>query len=145
MRHGWLALFVLVADTSLAGASEDSDALARFGLLGSWAVDCSAPASVSNPFQSFTPSNYGEPIRELIVGNPAYDRTTPIHDVIQITGDRLRLSFEQNGIRVTIVLVKEANRVRPLESTTADGMTLVSGGIVQRSGRPTTWLEKCPD
>jgi hypothetical protein len=140
-----LALLLLAFGASAAHAGTDSDLLAKFGLIGSWAIDCHAPPSVSNPFQIFVPSNYGEPTRQLIVSNPNYDRIMPIHDVFLITGDRLRLSYEQNGIPVTIVLVKEGNRVRPLESTTGNGLTPVSGGIVQSNGQQTAWLEKCSD
>jgi hypothetical protein len=137
-----LALLLLALGSSAAHAGTDSDLLAKFGLIGGWAIDCRAPASVSNPVQIYVPSNYGEPTRQLIVANPNYDRIMPVHDVFLITDDRLRLSFEQNGITVTIVLLKEGNRVRPVESTTVDGMTLVSGGM-QRNGQPTTWYEKC--
>lgn len=135
---------LLLALASGAQASEDSDLLAKFGLIGSWAVDCQKPPSLSNPFQSFVPSNFGTPTRQLLVGNPAYDRIMPVHDVFLITDDRLRLSFEQGGLVVTVVLVKEGERIRPLEATTDRGMTTVSGGVVLGTGQPTTWLEKCP-
>lgn len=127
-----------------AQAGADSDALAKFGLVGSWAIDCHAPPSLKNPFQTFVPSTAGDPIRQDIVGDPDRDRIVPIHDVIPLADDRLRLSFAQNGIAVTVVLVKDKGRVRPLESTTGDGQIIVSGGVVQRTGQQTVWLEKCP-
>jgi hypothetical protein len=140
----WLAaaLVALVAKAAQAGA--DSDALTKFGLVGSWAIDCHAPPSLANPFQTFIPSNAGDPIRQDVVGDPDRDRIVPIHDVILIANDRLRLSFVQNGTAVTVLLAKEKGRVRPLESTTSDGHTIVSGGVVQRNGQQTVWLEKCP-
>jgi hypothetical protein len=143
-RRWRLVLLLPALGSGVAHAGEDSDLLAKFGLMGSWAIDCRAPPSVSNPFQIFVPSNYGEPTRQIIVANPNYDRIMPVHDVFLITDDRLRLSFEQNGISITIVLLKEGNRVRPIESTTVNGMTMVSGGM-QRNGQPTTWYEKCSD
>ena len=143
-RGAWLtaALLALVANAAQAGA--DSDALTKFGLIGSWAIDCHAPPSMANPFQTFIPSNAGDPIRQDVVGDPDHDRIVPVHDVIVVADDRLRLSFLQNGIAVTVLLVKDKGRVRPLESTTSDGHTIVSGGIVQRNGQQTAWLEKCP-
>jgi hypothetical protein len=143
MRRVLTALLLLACGATTAWAGPDSDALAKFGLIGSWAPDCRAPPSLTNPFQTFVASNYGEPTRQLIVGSSLIDRIMPVHDVILITDDRLRLSFEQNGVPVTIVLLKEQNRVRPLESTTGDGRTVVSGGIVRRNGQQTGWLEKC--
>lgn len=141
---GWLAVLASAFVASIAQAGADSDALAKFGMIGSWAIDCRAPPSLANPFQTFVPSNAGDPIRQDIVGDPNRDRIVPIHDVIRVAEDRLRLSFAQNGITVTVVLAKDKGRVRPMESTTGDGQTLVSGGIVQRSGQQTLWLEKCP-
>ena len=143
-RRALLWATMLGFAASAAQAGPDSDALTKFGLIGSWAIDCSAPPSMTNPVQIFVPSNAGEPTRQLLVGNSDVDRIMPIHDAIMITDDRLRLSFPQNDVTVTIVLVKDNGRIRPLESTTNDGRTLVSGGIVQANGQQTTWLEKCP-
>ena len=144
MRPGvCLAAAVLAFAAGPARAGADSDALAKFGLVGSWAIDCHAPPSLSNPFQSFILSTAGDPIRQDIVGDPDRDRIVPIHDVVVIASDRLRLSFAQGGIAVTVVLVKDKGRVRPLESTTSDGRTIVSGGVVQRTGQQTIWLQKC--
>ena len=140
----WVAAALLLAPADAAQAGADSDALAKFGLIGSWAIDCHAPPSLANPFQTFIPSTAGDPIRQDVVGDPDRDRIVPIHDVILLADDRLRLSFRQNGISVTVVLVKDKGRVRPLESTTSDGQTIVSGGIAQRTGQQTVWLEKCP-
>ncbi len=134
-------LLALLSGPARAGA--DSDALTKFGLIGTWAIDCNAPPSIANPFQTFIPSNAGVPIRQDIVGDPDRDRIVPIHDAILITSDRLRLSFTQSGTTVTVVLVKDKARVRPLESTTAEGRTIVSGGVVQGTGQQTIWLQKC--
>lgn len=143
-RGAWLAAASVALAASPAQAGADSDALAKFGLIGSWAIDCHAPPSLANPFQTFIPSNAGDPIRQDVVGDPDRDRIVPIHDVILIANDRLRLSFLQNGTDVTVLLLKEKGRVRPIESTTGDGHTIVSGGVVQRNGQQTIWLEKCP-
>ena len=140
----WLAAAFLALAAKPAQAGADSDALTKFGLIGSWAIDCHAPPSLANPFQTFIPSNAGDPIRQDVVGDPDRDRIVPIRDVILVANDRLRLSFVQNGIAVTVVLAKDKGRVRPIESTTSDGQTIVSGGVVQRNGQQTVWLEKCP-
>ena len=145
MRLGaHLVMAALVFATSAVWAGPDSDALTKFGLIGSWAIDCHAPPSMANPFQTFVPSTAGNPIRQDVVGDPDRDRIVPIHDVILVANDRLRLSFQQNGTSVTVLLLKEKGRVRPIESMTGDGHTLVSGGIVQRTGQQTVWIEKCP-
>ena len=144
MRRLALVALALLVAPGLARAETDSDTLAQFGLIGSWALDCHAPASLANPFETLVPSKTGEAARRLSTGNPALDRVEPIHDVILITADRLRLSYPQNSITVTVVFLKENGRIRVLESTTSNGLTVVSGGIVQRNGQQTAWLEKCP-
>lgn len=144
MRLAVLAL-ALLALSSPAWAEADSDALIQFGLIGSWALDCHAPPSLANPFETLIPSKTGEATRRLVTGNPALDRVEPIHDVILITADRLRLSYPQNSVTVTVVFLKQDGRIRVLESTTSNGLTVVSGGVVQRNGQQTAWLEKCPD
>ena len=145
MRFFLLALAILVLPGA-AFADTDSDTLAKFGLIGNWALDCRAPPSLANPFEALVLSKTGEePTRHLNTGNPALDRIEPVHDVILITADRLRLSYPQNAITVTVVFLKEDGRIRVLESTTSDGLTAVSGGIIQRSGQQTAWLEKCPN
>ena len=128
-----------------AYAASDSEILLKFGLVGKWAVDCTAPPSLANPYQEFVPWAEREPTREIIAGDAQHDRTMALHDVIFIPPDRLRISFDQNGIAITIILVKEKNRIRPLESTTAKGDTSVSGGIVLANGEPTPWFQKCGD
>ncbi len=144
-RLAWLApLIVILAAATIARAGTDSDMLTQFGLIGSWAIDCRAPPSLANPFQNFVPSTEGQPSRQLITGNPDYDRIEPISGVALIAADRLRLSFPQNGIMVTVVLAKDKGRIRPIESATSNGETVVSGGIVQRNGQETSWLQKCP-
>lgn len=139
-----LALVLLVSSASLSAAGADSDALEKFGLIGSWAIDCHTPPSLANPYQTFVPSNAGAPLRQLIVGDPNRDRTVPVHDVVLLAHDQLQLSFAQNTITVTVVLAKDKGHIRPVESTTSDGNTVVHDGIVQRSGQNTVWLEKCP-
>lgn len=139
-----LAIVLLTVGSTAALAGPDSDALEKFGLIGSWALDCHAPPSMGNPFQTFVPSNAGDPLRQLIVGDPNRDRTVPIHDVALLPHDELRLSFAQNTVTVTVVLAKDKGHIRPVESTTSDGQTVVKDGLVQRSGQRTLWLEKCP-
>ena len=146
MKHlVWFVAVLGALGGRAAEAGADSNALAKFGLLGSWAVDCRAPPSASNPYQTFVPSTDGQPSRQLIVGNPDLDRLVPVHDVKELGSDRISLSFPQNNITVTVVLVKDKGRVRPLESSTSDGQSVVADGMVERTGQLTAWFQKCPD
>lgn len=138
-----LALLMLTLTARSARAGEDSDALVKFGLIGDWARDCKAFPSPTNPFMTFLPSTAGEPMRQLITGKPQYDSLVPIRDAALIDGTHLRLSYPQGAVTVTVTLLKEQQRVRPFEATASDGTVSVRGGIVQASGQPTDWIEKC--
>ncbi|HEV8014900.1 MAG TPA: hypothetical protein VGP48_05185 [Stellaceae bacterium] len=138
-----LPLLSLLPGAARAGA--DSDALLQFGLIGNWALHCQAPPSPTNPFVSFTPSSAGQPTRQIITGRPEYDSLVPIRDAAMIDNNHLRLSYPQGGVTVTVTLVKEQRRIRPFDAIASDGTESVKGGIVQYSGQPTSWLERCAD
>lgn len=144
-RCAALAVGALVLAPALARADVDSDALLHFGLIGNWALDCQAPPSPANPFMNFIPSSAGKPTRQIITGKPEYDSLVPISDTALLDDSHLRLSYPQGGVIVTVTLVKDQNRVRPFEAVASDGRVTVRGGIVQYSGRPTSWLQRCTD
>jgi hypothetical protein len=139
---------LLLSLSLLAGAAQagaDSDALLQFGLIGNWALHCQAPPSPANPFMSFMPSTAGQPTRQIITGKPEYDSLVPIRDATMIDNNHLRLSYPQAAVTITVTLVKEQRRIRPLEAVASDGTVSVKDGIVQFSGQPTNWLERCAD
>lgn len=140
-----MALAALPLLPGAARADSDSDALQQFGLIGNWALDCHAPPSPGNPFMNFIPSSAGKPTRQIVTGKPEYDSLVAISDTALLDASHLRLSYPQGKVTVTVTLVKDQRRVRPFEAVASDGTVSVKGGIVQFSGQPTRWLEKCPD
>jgi hypothetical protein len=135
------AAVMLAAPAARAGT--DSDTLVEFGLVGSWAADCNAPPSRTNPYQSFVPSPGGPPLRRLSFGDGTNDSTVALRQIALVARDQLAFSFDQHGVIVNIILLKLNARVRPLESATADGRVLVTAGIVKRTGEMTVWLHQC--
>lgn len=142
-RLAQAAMLLLLLQPALARAGADSDALTKFGLIGDWALDCKAFPSPTNPFTTFIPSTAGRPTRQIITGKPQYDSLVPISDAALIDDSHLRLSYPQAGVTITVILLKDQKRIRPYEARASDGTLSVSGGIVQRSGQPTAWLQKC--
>ncbi|HEY3918856.1 MAG TPA: hypothetical protein VGL83_13740 [Stellaceae bacterium] len=145
MRSAALGLALLVLAAVAARAGADSDALVKFGLIGDWARDCKAFPSPTNPFMTFLPSTAGQPTRQIITGKPQYDSLVPISDAALVDGNHLRLSYPQGGVTMTVTLLKDQRRIRPFEAVASDGTLSVHGGIVQASGQPTGWIEKCDD
>jgi hypothetical protein len=140
-----LALVALPLLSVPSWAGKDSDELGQFGLVGSWALDCAKSPSTTNPFVSFTPSNAGQPTRQVITGRPQLDSLVPLSDVKMLDATHLRLSYPQGGVTVTVTLLKEQRRIRPFEAVESDGAASVRGGIVRANGHPTSWLLKCAD
>lgn len=140
---GLVSLALLFAGS--ARASNDSDVLAQFGLVGSWASDCHAVPSPTNPFVNFTFSDTGQPMRLVIAGKPQYQSMVPLSDMRSIDETHLQFSYPQAGVTVTVILVKEQNRIRPYRAMASDGTVSVENGIVKSSGQETKWLLKCGD
>lgn len=140
-----LALASLALMPGASQAGKDSDALAQFGLVGSWSFDCSQSPSPANPFVSFIPSTTGQPSRQLITGKPQFDSLVPVSDAEMLDATHLRLTYPQGGVTVTVTLLKEQRRIRPYEAMASDGTVSVSRGVVKANGLPTGWLLKCVD
>jgi hypothetical protein len=137
------ALLPLLPTASQAG--KDSDELLQFGLVGSWALDCTKPPSPANPFVNFTPSTAGQPTRQVITGKPQFDSLVPLSDAQMLDATYLRVSYPQGRVTITVTLLKDQRRIRPYEAVASDGTVSVSGGNVKATGQPTSWLLKCAD
>lgn len=147
MRHGLflLALAFLLVAPAVSQAGKDSDTLVQFGLVGNWSLDCRKPPSPANPFMNFTPSSAGQPTRQIITGKPEFDSLVPLSNAAILDATHLRLSYPQGSVTVTVTLLKDQRRIRPYEAVTSNGVVSVSGGTVEATGAPTSWLLKCAD
>lgn len=142
-RVGIVAMLPLALAPALAHAGADSDALTKFGLVGDWALDCKAFPSPTNPYSTFVPSTEGQPTRQIVTGTPQHDSLVSIKNVALLDDTHLRLTYPQGGVTVTVTLLKDNGRIRPYEARASDGTVSVIEGLVQRTGQPTAWLEKC--
>lgn len=138
-----LLAFFAVVSPSLANS--DGDRLREAGLLGSWAVDCNAPPSKTNPYQVLAPSPDGSPTRTLQVNDPRIDETVTIREVRSIARGRIGLTWtDRDGDTFRMVLLKDGNRHKGFNSVRAsDGKVFVKGGRFVNSGRDTPWFTKC--
>ena len=67
----------------------------------------------------------------------------PISDAALLDDTHLRLSYPQASVTITATLLKDKQRIRPVEAVASDGNVSIHGGLVQRTGQPTGWLQKC--
>ena len=128
----------------VATADTASDALAKFGLIGTWAADCQEPASLANPYVQFVAVPDGTVARQTLLG----EGEAPVVNVIESaqagSGDHLS-TRERNskGVVLQIDVAKVADGVRVMSSKRSDGREPIKNGILTGNGKPTPILKKC--
>jgi hypothetical protein len=140
--------FLLILTPAVAGP--DSDAVRKFGLFGTWAIDCSKPPSDANTYEEYLPSQTGYPTRKWY--RKTGDRYAPAQSFemrnVRIVGpDRLAYLDvrKANGDLTNIVVAKVGDRQRSHESVDSkDGKVYIKDGKLVASGRPTELFQKCP-
>ena len=133
-RHDrWLAFTVLVQSclwTTFAGAQSPASAIKEFGLLGTWADDCSATASPANQYAIFSLTSRGNIELRNDFG-PDYDRMVyRIVDAQRLSHFRLllrQLLTSDDQIASNTVMMKANDRIRVWSSHGSDGSTFARG------------------
>ena len=141
------AAFLSMLTPAVAGP--DSDILRKFGLLGTWAVDCSKPPSDVNSYEEYTPSKAGHPTRTWY--RKKGDRYAPAQSFemrnIRIVGSG-RLAYldvrKADGDLTNIVVAMVDNRQRSHEAVDPrDGKVYIKDGKLVGTGKPTELFQKC--
>jgi ATP-dependent protease ClpP protease subunit len=130
------------APRAAAAASDDHAGVPGFGLYGSWAVDCRAPASPANSILSLTPIASGGVAYHLSMGGSPPDFETPVRD-LRVTDREIAFSVPVSGKVQHVVLSKSGDRLRSMQSHSDDGRVVVKDGINLASGKETPSLERC--
>jgi hypothetical protein len=147
---GWLAFVVLLQScllSALAGAQSATSAIKDFGLLGTWADDCSAMPSPANQYAIFTLTSRGNIELRNDFG-PDYDQMVyRIVNVQRLSYFRLalrQLLTTDDQILLNTVMMKANDRIRVWSSRGSDGSILVEDGtIVSSNGQETGWMVRC--
>jgi hypothetical protein len=149
-RWRWLAFVVILQSslwTTLVDAQSPANAIKEFGLLGTWADDCSAMPSPGNLYTIFTLTSRGNIELRNDFG-PGYDQMVyRIVDVQRLSYFRLALRellTTDDHILLNTIMVKAKDRIRVWSSRGADGSILVEDGtIAQSNGEETGWMVRC--
>ncbi len=136
-----------------AGARADAiyDNLMQFGMVGTWAIHCDQPLSASNPHSVIFPATDGKIYRKLVRGADKEDLYSVVESANVVTATTLDTSWRnasgwtgtQAGLAIEMVIAKEGNRIRTIDSRGSDGSHFIQGGIIVSSGTPAVWMEKC--
>ncbi|HXQ10727.1 MAG TPA: hypothetical protein VN805_06980 [Caulobacteraceae bacterium] len=144
-----LALAVGLAGILAAGAAHASpvqDAMTAFGLIGTWAPDCSQPPSGDNEFTVYRLESDGS-VSMAYMSGPDIEPNRYRWDEAQIVSpDRIRLIgvFFGNGLEQNTLLDRRDGRIRVWSNADSSGRVLVRDGAFPSGGGP-PWDQKCND
>jgi hypothetical protein len=146
----WLAFLVLLQLslwTTLAEAQSPVSAVKQFGLLGTWAGDCSATPSPANQYTILSLTSRGNIELRNDFG-PDYDQMVyRIVDAQRLSHFRLalrQLLTSDDQIILNTVMMKANDRIRVWSSHGSDGSTFVEDGTVpSANNRETGWMVRC--
>ncbi len=146
-----LVLFALVpAASGAANAQTVAQALKDFGLLGSWANDCSKPPSSNNYHTLYEPLSNGDARRTYYNAPNKIFSQFVIKRVSRVAADQVLYEQEGQNDLQFVVLRKTGNRYRVFSNHSRAGKVYVQEGkYVKDSPAPhgdeTPWQTKCHD
>jgi hypothetical protein len=143
---------VEMASVETANAQSVADTIAEFGLIGTWATDCTQPASSSNYLTIYAIKPSGE------VSRTYYDAPGHVYNNYKITSAKRQapdmLSYEQvwdfdgspaniAGDRVRVLLNMADNKFQIVSSQGSDGSFFVKDRKFPGSGDESQWQFQC--
>jgi hypothetical protein len=138
---------VVLLSISPARAESPVKVLEEFGLYGTWADDCNAKPSPTNPYAVFQLTSRGNVELRHDFG-PDYDEMVyRIVDAQRVGYYRLalrQLLTSDDQIALSVVMMKSNGRIRVWSSHGADGSTFVENGeIPAAKDQETSWMMQC--
>jgi hypothetical protein len=141
------AAFV-VCFPALAHAQSAAAAMQDFGLLGTWAGECSQSPSPTNNHATYLVTSAGTLQLKYESGAEFEDSIYDILDAQRVAPDKLSLHQvlkSNDRVILDIVLLKENDKIRIWFSLFPDGTALVEDGVMSSmTGRETRWMTRCP-
>lgn len=138
---------LLVAVTADGARGETvAETMARWGLIGTWAMDCSRPPSRSNFHLSYVARGEGRVFHERDLGGLRDSREIRAArlrpgGLIEVVADFGKLV----GVRKWTMMKGADGRIRTLSNSRIDGTdTTVRDGRLVSSGAETPWQTRCP-
>jgi hypothetical protein len=142
-----LAVAFALLMPALASAQSSREVLRDFGMLGTWATDCSQPSGKNNFYAIYAGMTNGS-VRRTYYNTP--DRKVAYNEYIITRAIRLpadQLSYQQEGSanhdKIDVILLKDGNKYKIWSSVTAEGKALVKDGKFPDSGDESPWQTKC--
>ena len=152
----WGACFIAaltIATVETANAQSVANAIAEFGLIGTWATDCTQPTSTSNYLTIYAIKPSGE------VSRTYYDQPDHIYNIYKITSAKRQapdlLWYEQvwdfdgspaniAGDRVRVLLKLADGKFQIVSSQGSDGSFFVKDRKFPGTADESPWQSRCP-
>jgi hypothetical protein len=148
MRTPFLSAALILLFPVLAHSQSASVVLQEFGLLGTWAGECSQGPSPTNNHATYLTTTSGGLQLRYQSGADYEDSVYDILDAQRIAPDKLSLRqvlTSNDRVALDIVLMKENDKIRIWSSLFPDGTALVEDGVMTAmTGRETRWMIRCP-
>jgi hypothetical protein len=147
MRTSFLCAALVVLFPVLAHSQSAGAAMQEFGLLGTWAGECSQDPSPTNNHATYLMTSSGAQLKY----QSGADYEDSVYDILEakrVAPDKLSLRqvlMSNDRVTLDIVLLKEKDRIRIWSSLFPDGTALVEDGVMtSMTGRETRWMNHCP-
>jgi len=131
-----------------AAAQTDPPAtvLAKWGLLGTWAVNCANPPSRQNGYSTYEAEGSADAVLRRDFG-PESERDRSKIENAQVTADGMlsvTINFASiNQVRTNVFMKVGADGIRAVENRGADGSYTVQDGKFVHNGAPTLTQTRC--
>ena len=145
MRMLGLLLAACVALAHGAAAQSVADTVSKWGLIGTWSLDCSKPASSANGYLTYVVRGAGKVAHERNFG----DRrdTNDVQQARTGIGGTLDLVVHFPGLNQTrkyTMMMASDRRIRALANSRIDGTEqTIKDGKFTSGGATTPWQSRC--
>jgi hypothetical protein len=146
---GFLAfrIFVLAALVVFAApaakAASVKQLFERYGLIGTWAFDCSQPASAQNPYIFYRLLD-DEHVARDTMNSPTNRINASVADfLVESNPNEVVMGVKTERGRTNLTVRLERKRIRTFQSTRDSGeRVIVNGRFIERNTE-TLWYNKC--
>lgn len=144
LAGSFVALIAVFALPQAVVADETADALRKWGLLGTWALDCGSSASLQHVHLTYA-IKQGQAVYEREYGS-GQDVNQILNAAIAADGSlelRMRLPKQAQTRDMAFTKSPDGGKYRTLFSRQRDGEYTVKDGIIIATKAPTKWLTRC--
>jgi hypothetical protein len=125
-----------------AGAASPKAVFEKRGLFGTWAIDCTKPASAGNPHAVYRPLPNGMQRETYTAPGRPFDVSFP-ESIVESAPDELIIAWNTGEGRITNRIRLQPDQMRIMDSTRQSGEKLSVDGRRVRGNAENPWFKRC--